>query len=79
MANSEEKTSYADEKGSADPAVEQVEQSPPSATEFEATPEEKRLVRKLDMRIMPIACIMYLFACEYRAFCVLVSDPSLHF
>lgn len=26
--------------------------------------EEKRLVRKLDMRIMPIACILYLFACE---------------
>ena len=26
--------------------------------------EERRLVRKLDMRIMPIACIMYLFACE---------------
>ncbi|OSC96345.1 hypothetical protein PYCCODRAFT_1441111 [Trametes coccinea BRFM310] len=24
--------------------------------------EEKRLVRKLDWRIMPIACIMYLFA-----------------
>ena len=30
------------------------------------TPEEERaLVRKLDWRIMPIACIMYLFACEY--------------
>ena len=25
--------------------------------------EERRLVRKLDWRIMPIACIMYLFAC----------------
>ena len=27
--------------------------------------EERALVRKLDWRIMPIACIMYLFACEY--------------
>ncbi|KAI0071576.1 MFS general substrate transporter [Panus rudis PR-1116 ss-1] len=26
------------------------------------TPEEKKLVRKLDMRIMPILCILYLFA-----------------
>lgn len=25
---------------------------------------EKRLVRKLDMRIMPIVCILYLFACK---------------
>lgn len=25
--------------------------------------EEKLLVRRLDMRIMPIACILYLFAC----------------
>lgn len=33
-----------------------------SATAFEASPEEKKLVRKLDMRIMPIACILYLFA-----------------
>ena len=27
--------------------------------------EEKRLVRKLDMRILPITCLMYLFNCEY--------------
>ncbi len=26
--------------------------------------EEKRLVRKLDYRIMPIACLLYLFACK---------------
>lgn len=25
---------------------------------------EKRLVRKLDGRILPIACVLYLFACE---------------
>ena len=34
--------------------------------ESKFTPEdERRLVRKLDWRIMPIACIMYLFACAY--------------
>ncbi len=32
--------------------------------EFVMSDEEKRLVRKLDIRIMPIACILYLFACE---------------
>lgn len=32
--------------------------------------EEKRLVRKLDMRILPITCLMYLFACEYSHFVV---------
>ena len=26
--------------------------------------EEVRLVRKLDRRILPIACLMYLFACK---------------
>ena len=25
---------------------------------------EKRLLRKLDGRILPIACVLYLFACE---------------
>lgn len=36
---------------------------PTSTTTFEGTLEEKRLVRKLDGRIMPLACILYLFAC----------------
>lgn len=27
--------------------------------------EEKRLIRKLDRRILPIACLLYLFACEH--------------
>ena len=31
--------------------------------------EEKRLVRKLDRRILPITCILYLFACT----CILYS------
>ena len=26
--------------------------------------EERRLVRKLDGRILPIACVLYLFACQ---------------
>lgn len=30
---------------------------------------EKRLVRKLDMRIMPIVCILYLFACKLICTC----------
>ena len=29
-----------------------------------ASVEERRLVRKLDGRILPIACLMYLFACQ---------------
>lgn len=26
---------------------------------------ERRLVRKLDRRILPILCLLYLFACKY--------------
>ena len=40
----------------------EVERSAPSPSYTED--EERALVRKLDWRIMPIACIMYLFACE---------------
>ena len=29
--------------------------------------EERRLVRKLDWRILPIACLMYLFACTLQS------------
>jgi hypothetical protein len=32
--------------------------------EDSASVEERRLVRKLDGRILPIACLMYLFACQ---------------
>jgi hypothetical protein len=31
---------------------------------FEKSTEEKRLVRKLDQRILPIVCLLYLFACR---------------
>lgn len=27
--------------------------------------EERKLVRKIDGRILPIACLMYLFACQF--------------
>ena len=42
-----------------------VDERPGSAIESfaEPSPEEKRLVRKLDTRILPVACILYLFAC----------------
>ena len=30
-----------------------------------ASVEERRLVRKLDCRILPITCLMYLFSCQY--------------
>ncbi|TCD71973.1 hypothetical protein EIP91_000105 [Steccherinum ochraceum] len=65
MADFNEKTSYADDEKNArleNAAVVDQTESPPSATDYEATPEETRLVRRLDMRIMPIACLMYLFA-----------------
>lgn len=42
-----------------------IEEAPPPATSWAGTAEEKRLVRKLDMRIMPLTCILYLFACKY--------------
>ena len=30
-----------------------------------STVEERRLVRKLDRRILPITCLMYMFSCQY--------------
>ena len=32
--------------------------------------EERRLIKKLDWRILPIACAMYLFACEDFSDCI---------
>jgi len=34
---------------------------------FENTQEERDLVRKLDKRILPITCLLYLFACSFFA------------
>jgi hypothetical protein len=36
----------------------------PSAQEEPGSHEERLLVRKLDRRILPIACLLYLFACQ---------------
>lgn len=61
MSVEEEKRSVVDEKGG---KVAQVEDSIPPDVSVGPSAEERRLVRKLDVRIMPIACILYLFACE---------------
>lgn len=37
----------------------------PSFSEDFPPEAEKRLVKKLDRRILSVACILYLFACEY--------------
>ncbi|TFY62669.1 hypothetical protein EVJ58_g3717 [Rhodofomes roseus] len=42
--------------------VAEIEEAQGDAAAAEKLLEEKRLVRKLDVRIMPIACILYLFA-----------------
>jgi hypothetical protein len=49
-----------------------------------ATPEEeKRLVRKLDRRILPILCLLYLFACGFNFSqadsinVILIGEPDL--
>lgn len=51
-----------------------VEGRPVSVVESlpEPSPEERRLVRKLDKRILPVACILYLFACECQD-CILYA------
>jgi hypothetical protein len=42
------------------------EQGEHAHSSFLNADEERRLVRKLDRRILPIACLMYLFACRLR-------------
>ena len=37
----------------------------PDAHQLVKSLEEKRLVRKLDMRVMSMLCLLYLFACEF--------------
>lgn len=52
----------------ADVQVEQSSLSGDSSVQrekFVPSDAEKRLVRKLDMRIMPILSVIYLFACEF--------------
>jgi hypothetical protein len=54
----EKSAGYTDEKGQVESASDQE-----TALHKGKTPEEKKLVRKLDVRILPITCILYLFAC----------------
>lgn len=41
----------------------ETESEETSQGEVERLAEEKKLVQKLDRRILPIACLLYLFAC----------------
>ena len=41
---------------------------------FADSAEEKRLVRKLDRRILPITCLLYLFACT----CIILPCCRVH-
>ena len=55
MAADPELTKVSDEK---------IEDSESWQNNFEhSAAEERQLVRKLDRRILPIACLLYLFAC----------------
>ena len=65
MSSEKRSTEYAS-SGVADVDVEQKRdiEEVEATEEVEITPEEKRLVRKLDRRILPIVCLMYLFACK---------------
>ena len=46
-----------------DDMAKQIESEPVLEKGTDVSVEEKRLVRKLDMRILPITCFLYLLAC----------------
>lgn len=48
-----------------DEKLESASESGSQPTDLDRIREEKRLVRKLDNRILPIACFLYLFACKH--------------
>jgi hypothetical protein len=79
MSNdAENNAGYANEKGQ-DVQLETAFDKPsalgkPSA--LQQTIEERKLVRKLDRRILPIACLLYLFACVF-SFCYFLVIPRL--
>ena len=45
--------------------IEELEVLPTTRVSARSPDEERRLVRKIDLRIMHIACVLYLFACKY--------------
>jgi hypothetical protein len=47
--------------------LESASESGSQPTDPEKIVEERRLVRKLDRRILPITCLLYLFACKCKA------------
>ena len=53
-----------DEKGVVDVEEQQVEYRDSTTVGTERREAERRLVRKLDKRILPLLCAMYLFACK---------------
>jgi hypothetical protein len=48
--------------------LEPVSESGSQPNDERTLEEERRLVRKLDNRILPITCLLYLFACRYTNF-----------
>ncbi len=40
--------------------------------------DERRLVRKVDMRIMPLICLLYLFACKFGFFTLIRCCTTDH-
>ena len=58
-------TGGADEKDNLRVKETLVEYAPSNQTDCSRAEEERRLVRKLDRRILPIICAMYFFACEF--------------
>lgn len=58
----------ADKRDSVDDKLdlEQVENRSVSQSVEEVSPEERKLVRKIDLGIMPLASVLYLFACKSR-------------
>jgi hypothetical protein len=49
-------------------SIEKTEASSDAEHYRSTAAEERRLVRKIDGRILPIACVLYLFACSFRSF-----------
>ena len=64
MALDEKRNAKYDEVAFDTPTVQPPAFSPEDPGPGPVSEEERRLVRKLDRRILPIACLMYLFACQ---------------